>query len=153
MDWDSYFMPLVYDIAAKSKDRSSKYGAIITNISRQILSTGYNGIPRGMDYKEDYHSRPDKYMYFVHAEQNAIFAAAANGIALQGGVIYVIKPPCAECVKAIIQAGIKEVIYYEQHSEVDTATQVLDVDGWRAGLTAAIDMLRQTGIPLRMGRV
>jgi dCMP deaminase len=149
MDWDAYFQPLVYNIAAKSKDRSSKYGAIITDVSRRILSTGYNGIPRGLEYREDYHSRPDKYMYFVHAEQNAIYAAAANGVAVEGGCIYLIKPPCAECVKGIIQAGIGEVIYYEQHSEMDT-TQMLDVDVWRATLEAAANMLRLTGTTIRL---
>ena len=148
MDWDTYFHPIVYNVAAKSKDRSSKYGAVITDVSRRILSTGYNGIPRGIEYREDYHSRPDKRMYFVHAEQNAIFAAAANGVALEGGAIYVIKPPCAECVKAIIQAGIREVVYYETHAEVDL-TQVLDVDDWRATLNAALNMLRLTGTTVR----
>jgi dCMP deaminase len=152
MNWDEYYKDIVYDIAAKSKDRSTRCGAVITDISRRILSTGYNGIPRGMDYKDTYHSRPDKYMYFIHAEQNAIFAAAANGVALQGGVIYVIKPPCAECVKAIIQVGIGEVIYYETHDEIDEARSTLDLTNWRMTLTAAIDMLGQTGTVIRQGR-
>ena len=153
MNWDEYYQDITYDIAAKSKDRSSRYGAVVTDVSRRIISTGYNGIPRGLEYREDYHSRPDKYMYFVHAEQNAIFAAAANGTALEGGVIYVIKPPCAECVKAIIQAGIREIVYYENHDETNEERSALDVENWRATLAAAGNMLRLTATTIRKADV
>ena len=114
MNWDIYFVDILKAVTAKSKDRSSRYGAVIVReATNSVIATGYNGIPRGVMYKEEYHVRPDKYMYWVHAEQNAIFNAAREGIHLEGTIMYVIHPPCAECMKAIIQSGVRKVVFVE----------------------------------------
>ena len=148
MDWDTYFMRICQEVAAKSQDRSSRYGAVIVGRRDEILSTGYNGIPRGIPYDERYHTRPDKYMYFVHAEQNAIFNAAAVGTPIEGARMYVIHPPCAECTKAIIQSGIVEVVYEQELAIPET----LSVDDWRQTMGASMEMLQRAGVTLRRGR-
>ena len=62
MNWDEYFTSILLAVTEKSQDRSSKYGAVIVDDDNRILSTGYNGLPRGIPYKEEYHNRPGKYM-------------------------------------------------------------------------------------------
>jgi len=86
-------------------------------------------------YKEKYHERPDKYMYWVHAEQNAIFNASREGVRLPGAIMYVLNPPCAECMKAIIQVGIKKVIFVEPLRH-DPSTDS-DIANWRMTIEAA----------------
>lgn len=148
MTWDDYFKTLVYDVAAKSQDRSSRYGAIIAEpVSHRLVATGYNGIPRGVRYREDFHTRPDKYLYFVHAEQNAIFNAAASGSAVDGCDIYLIQPPCIECAKACIQSGIRDIIYYEPHPVPDP--NKVDLDNWRMTLQDAAALIAEAGLRMR----
>jgi dCMP deaminase len=94
-----------------SKDQSSKVGALILGTSQEVLSLGYNGAPRGCAADEDERAttRPEKYFWFSHAELNAITNAARVGTALEGGVLVVTHPPCIDCARAIVQAGIREV--------------------------------------------
>lgn len=148
MHWDAYFDGILEAVRAKSQDRSSKYGALIVDRQNRVLATGYNGLPRGIRYREEYHTRPDKYMYFVHAEQNAIFNAAAFGTPINGALMYVIHPPCVDCVKAIVQAGVQEVIYREPLPEYPPEVNV-DLDNWRLKMEAAGDMLNEAGVALR----
>ncbi len=151
MNWDVYFIKMAVHVAAKSQDPSSRYGAVVVrHETKNILSTGYNGIPRQMDYIEKYFSRPDKYNYFVHAEQNAIFNAAREGIRLDGCHIYVIHPPCVECCKAIVQVGIQAIVYKEGLPE--GAHDELNLDNWRQKMAAAAEILRQTGVSIRSMR-
>jgi dCMP deaminase len=150
MDWDAYFARIVVDVAAKSQDKSSRYGAVIVDTDNIILATGYNGIPRNITYREAYHNRPDKYMYFVHAEQNAVFNAARVGTPIGGARIYTIHPPCAECTKAIIQSGIVEVVY-EMPLAIPSADK-MDVTDWRMTMDASQEMLYTAGVAIRQGR-
>jgi dCMP deaminase len=146
MDWDVYFSRMTLLVAEKSRDPSSKYGAVVVR-GTHVISTGYNGIPAGMEYDPAYFARPDKYMYFVHAEQNAIYQAARDGVALNGGHMYVIRPPCAECVKAIIQSGIKQVSYLEHHKEAFPKDSP-NISDWRMSLEAAGQMLEECKIEM-----
>lgn len=111
MEWDKYFFNLVDAVALKSKDPSSQVGAVIINPeSNAILSTGWNGFPRGVgDSIIRYEDRDTKYKLIVHAEQNAILNAARHGIKLDGSTLYVSFHPCHVCATSIIQCGIKEV--------------------------------------------
>lgn len=98
--------------AKRSKDPSTQVGACIVDKNNVILSTGYNGFPKGCSDDEfpwDREGEDTKYPYVVHAELNAILNA--QGKSLVGSKIYVALFPCNECAKAIIQAGIKEVVY------------------------------------------
>ena len=99
-------------VSKKSKDRSTKVGVVIVTPDNTLLSIGFNGFPRGIDDEiERYHERPMKYRITEHAERNAIYNAARNGIRLQGSIMYLpFEPtPCTDCTRGIIQAGIVEV--------------------------------------------
>jgi len=111
MNWDEYFMKQAELVASKSKDTSTKVGSVIVR-HNNAFSTGYNGFPRGCnDDIPERHERPAKYDWVVHSELNAIINAAREGFRTEGSTMYVTLHPCNECAKAIVQAGIKEVIY------------------------------------------
>lgn len=113
ISWDEYFMKMAEYIKTKSKDRSTQVGAVIVGEGHSVLSVGYNGFPRGVnDDINDRHKRPIKYMFTEHAERNSIFSAARNGVKLVGSTIYITGGgnACADCARAIIQAGIVEAV-------------------------------------------
>ena len=114
INWDEYFMGIAMLAAKRSKDPNTQVGACIVSPDNIIISTGYNGMPKGCSDDEfpwDREGQQDmtKYPYVVHAELNAILNA--NGRDLRGSRIYVALFPCNECAKAIIQSGISEVLY------------------------------------------
>jgi len=113
--WDEYFMGIALLSAKRSKDPSTQVGSCIVSIDNRILSMGYNGAPRGlsddlMHWDREGSFLETKYAYVCHSELNAILNYRGN---LEGSKIYVALFPCNECAKAIIQSGIKEVIYKE----------------------------------------
>jgi dCMP deaminase len=112
--WDDYFMGVSLLAADRSKDPSTQVGACIVSDDNRILSTGYNGFPHGCSdddfpWNRDENLGETKYNFVVHAELNAILNA--GGKSLVGSRIFVSLFPCHECAKAIIQAGVKEVVY------------------------------------------
>ena len=110
MEWDYYFMKMVYLVALKSKDPSSKIGAVLVNTNR-VVSTGYNGFPIGVnDLPQRYDNRETKYKFICHAEANSVLAAARFGISTLNTTLYTQSVPCNECCKSIIQGGIKEIV-------------------------------------------
>ena len=114
ISWDEYFMGIAMLAAKRSKDPNTQVGACIVSQDNIIISTGYNGMPKGCSDDEFPWERSGeevetKYPYVVHAELNAILNA--NGRDLRGSRIYVALFPCNECAKAIIQSGVKEVLY------------------------------------------
>ena len=115
ISWDEYFLGIAMLAARRSKDPSTQVGACIVSPDNIIISTGYNGMPKGCSDDEFPWERTGedanetKYPFVVHAELNAILNA--NGRDLRGSRIYVALFPCNECAKAIIQSGIKEVVY------------------------------------------
>ena len=109
--WDEYFMGVAMLAARRSKDPNTQVGACIVSPDNIIISTGYNGLPNGCsddEYPWEREGEETKYPYVVHAELNAILNA--NGRDLRGSRLYVALFPCNECAKAIIQAGVKEVL-------------------------------------------
>lgn len=110
MNWDEYFTNMLGPVAAKSKDKSRQVGAIVVGASHNILSTGFNGLPRGChDYRPERDERPEKYYWYEHAERNAIYNAARHGVRLEGATLYVNLFPCVDCARAVVQAGVKRV--------------------------------------------
>ena len=112
ISWDEYFMGIAMLAARRSKDPNTQVGACIVSQDNIILSTGYNGMPKGCsddEYPWEREGTETKYPYVVHAELNAILNA--NGRDLRGSRLYVALFPCNECAKAIIQSGIREVVY------------------------------------------
>ena len=118
ISWDEYFMGVAMLAARRSKDPSTQVGACIVSPDKIIISTGYNGMPKGCSDDEfpwNREGEDNKYPYVVHAELNAILNA--NGRDLRGSSIYVALFPCNECAKAIIQSGVKEVVYLSDKSK------------------------------------
>lgn len=113
ISWDEYFMGVALLSAYRSKDPNTQVGACIVNSDKKIVGVGYNGLPLGchddkFPWGRDGETLDTKYPYVVHAEINAILNSIKN---LNGCSIYVGLFPCNECAKAIIQSGIKEVVY------------------------------------------
>ena len=112
INWDEYFMGVAMLAARRSKDPNTQVGACIVSEDNIIISTGYNGMPKGCSddlFPWDRTGEETKYPYVVHAELNAILNA--SGRDLRGSKLFVALFPCNECAKAIIQSGVKEVIY------------------------------------------
>lgn len=132
ISWDEYFFRLCDVNASKSKDPSTKVGAVIVRPDRTIASMGWNGFPRGV--ADTYEDREHKLMRTVHAELNAILSAREP---LHGYTIYV-SPlfPCSNCAAAIIQAGITCVIARMGQPRAE----------WAKSFEAARDMFRQAYI-------
>lgn len=108
------YLEVAHAVSKLSKDESTKVGAVILGKdSMEIRSLGYNGAPRGCAADEDEGRtvRPEKYFWFEHAERNAIFNAARIGTPLAGSTLIVTHPPCMDCARAIVQAGIREVFW------------------------------------------
>lgn len=113
MTWTDKFMGLAEHIATWSKDPSTKVGCVLVDTyDNAILATGYNGFPRCIaDTPERLDNREVKYKLTVHAEANAIAAAARSGRNVYNAHIYVTFPPCSQCAALLIQAGVTMVTY------------------------------------------
>lgn len=114
------YLEIAHAVSKLSKDESTKVGAVILGKdSLEVRSLGYNGAPRGCSADEDVlrTSRPEKYFWFEHAERNAIFNAARIGTPLAGSTLIVTHPPCMDCARAIVQAGIREVYWPKPSDE------------------------------------
>ena len=114
ISWDEYFMGVALLSAKRSKDPATQVGACIVNAQNKIVGAGYNGFPIGchddnLPWDKQGSFLDTKYPYVCHAELNAILNNI--GMSLQGCRIYTALFPCNECAKAIIQAGITEVVY------------------------------------------
>ena len=145
MNWPAYFLNMVELVAAKSKDRSTKVGAVIVGPDLEVRSTGYNGFPRGVDDEvEDRHERPAKYLWTEHAERNAIYNAARMGTSLRGCTLYLMYGPCpcADCARATIQAGITRIVVPANRPFPGKGQQ------WEANFLVAREMLFEAGVTI-----
>ena len=136
--WDEYFMGVARLSALRSKDPNTQVGACIVSEDNKILSMGYNGLPIGCSDDEFPWSREgdpleNKYLYTAHSELNAILNY--RGGSLDGAKMYVTLFPCNECAKAIIQAGLKTIVYesdkYADSPAVIASKRMLDAAGVR----------------------
>lgn len=141
ISWDEYFMGIAELSARRSKDPSTQVGACIVSSDNKILSMGYNGFPKGCSddifpwtrIEVDHDPYNAKYVYVTHAELNAILNY--RGGSLEGAKIYVTLFPCNECAKAIIQVGIKTLVFredkYADTPSVRASKRMLDAAGVR----------------------
>ncbi len=138
ISWDEYFMGIALLSAQRSKDNSTQVGACIVNDEKKIVSVGYNGMPTGcLDDEMPWERTGDnaldtKYPFVCHAELNAILNSSIHGV--NGATLYVTLFPCNECAKAIIQCGIKRVVYLDN--------KYADTDGVKASAM----MLEKCGV-------
>jgi len=134
--WDAYFMEMAYLVASKSKDRSMTCGCVLVGEGNVVTATGYNGFPRGVDDdNEAYHQRPTKYIWTAHDAQNAIFNAARSGSKTLDSRAYLSAHPCQDCARALVQAGIVEVIIPTK--EEDPFFQLDRWDDWEESFNNA----------------
>lgn len=136
ISWDEYFMGIALLSAFRSKDPNTKVGACVVNEDKIIVGVGYNGFPTGCDesvlsWDRDGDFLNTKYAYVCHAELNAILNSA--GRSLKGCTLYVDLFPCNECAKAIIQSGIKRIVFLsDKYSGTDSnvaSKKMLDLVG------------------------
>lgn len=123
LSWDDYFMGIALLSAQRSKDPSTQVGACIVDPENKIIGVGYNGFPKGCSDEEFPWAKEGeflntKYPYVCHAELNAILNSGGKN--LQGSRMYVALFPCNECAKAIIQSGIREIVYLsDKYADTD----------------------------------
>ena len=125
--WDEYFMEIAKLVATRSNCESRKVGSVIT-LENQIISTGYNGAPKGLHHCIDAggclrklnkieSGTRQEICRAVHAEQNAIISAAVKGVSIKGGTLYVNTYPCSICTRMLINAEIKRIVYDSDYSD------------------------------------
>lgn len=140
--WQTRFIDLARVVSTWSKDPSTQCGAVIVNEDRQILSTGYNGMPRGVDDETMYASfatKEDKYAMTVHAEMNAVLNAGRFGVPLNNSIIFIYGlPPCHDCAKHLVSAGISQV-YFRPHEKRYNQT-------WKNSFTLTCELLNRLNI-------
>ena len=140
IEWDDYFMTMVYLTAMRSKDNSTHIGAVIVDDLNKIVSTGYNSFVRGInDDVLERQVRPEKYFWFEHGERNAIYNAERS---VRGCRMYTNGVPCMDCARGIVQSGIKEVI-------VDKAWDDNNVDKWKEHANRSLEQFLEAGVAVR----
>jgi dCMP deaminase len=140
MNWVNYYKQLANTVKLKSKDKYTQIGAVIVGEDGEIVSTGYNSFPRGLDDGIDVRQeRPEKYYWFEHAERNAIYNAARIGVSTKGTTMYLsCGLPCADCARGIINSGVRRIFC----ERVD----VTKGDMWKDSQERSWDMFRETGV-------
>lgn len=134
-------MDLAGFIGNWSKDRSRQVACVVVAPDNSVRSIGFNGFPRGLnDDDDERHERPHKYLWTEHAERNAIYAAARNGIPLAGCRIYLPWFPCVDCARAIVQAGLNELVCLQP--DFGDAK-------WGEGFKVSAELLEEAGVRVR----
>ena len=142
-NWDKRFLKLAKHISEWSKDPSTKVGCVVVGPDRELRSTGFNGLPRGIeDNEQRLNNREIKYPLICHAEENAIMHAARIGISLKGCTAYVTWPPCTRCARSLIQAGVSTIVYPE-NIEIPKR--------WMDDFNLSLNMLKEAKISLKTG--
>ena len=142
-DWGKRFLQLAKHISEWSKDPSTQVGCVVVGPDRELRSTGFNGLPRGIeDNEQRLNNREIKYPLICHAEENAIMHAARIGMSLKDCTAYVTWPPCTRCARSLIQAGISTIIY-PKNTEIP--------ERWMTDFNLSLNMLKEANIILKTG--
>ena len=139
--WVDYYREIAHVVKTKSKDESTQIGCVIVGTGNEIISTGYNSFPRGIDdFRPERQERPEKYFWMEHAERNAIYNAARIGVSTKGSTVYMTcSISCADCARAMISAGIVKV-YFEQNAVVKNLAK------WSESADRALQMFEEAGV-------
>lgn len=129
VNWDDYFLEMCQVVSKRSKDPSTQHGAVLVDKHHRVISTGYNGGCRKIDDNKIDWSRPTKYNYVIHAEENALWTAEKSD--LEGCTLYVTGPPCSRCMLRIAHAGVSRIVYGTKSS------QCVDEADWQISNTIA----------------
>lgn len=122
------YMDIATAIAQRSHDAETKVGAVlVNNSSGAIIATGYNGFVRGADDAILPNTRPDKYEYIVHAEQNLICNSAKHGISMNNCSLVCTMSPCKLCMRMLLNCGITKVIAKDLYKDFDEILKMQDI--------------------------
>jgi dCMP deaminase len=140
MNWDEYFINIANQVKLKSKDIKTQIGVVIVGKNNEIVSTGYNSFPRGInDDLDERQERPEKYYWFAHAETNSIINCARIGVSTLNTKMYMTCGiPCADCARNIINAGIIEIICRSGDGVKGTK--------WDESSVRSIQMFKEAGV-------
>jgi len=119
--WDDYFLKIAEEVSRRSPDPSTKHGCVLVDSDRRVVSTGYNGPVAGLTNEIVPLTRPDKYDWFIHAEDNAVAFARCD---LRGATAYVTGAPCAACFRRLLQVGIRRVVHAERTAACLSASEL-----------------------------
>ena len=105
--WDEYFLAIAEQVSVRSPDPHTKHGCVLVDAGKRVLSTGYNGPVSGLPHGLIKTERPDKYDWFIHAEDNAVAFARCD---LRGATAYITGTPCAACFRRLLQVGVRRIV-------------------------------------------
>lgn len=111
--WDQYFIDLAEQVSRRSPDPSTKHGCVLVDRDHRVISTGYNGPVSGLPNEMVPLTRPEKYDWFIHAEDNAVAFARCD---LRGATAYVTGQPCSACFRRLLQVGVKRIVFASRQS-------------------------------------
>jgi dCMP deaminase len=142
MNWKEYFRGIAHQVKLKSKDRYTQIGAVVVGSDNQIVSTGYNSFPRGIDDSVDERQeRPEKYYWFEHAERNSLYNAALIGVSTKECTMYLTCGiPCSDCARGIINSGIKKIVCERVGGAVGNL--------WDEHAKRSIEMFNEAGVKI-----
>jgi dCMP deaminase len=142
MNWKEYFRGIAHQVKLKSKDRYTQIGAVVVGSDNQIVSTGYNSFPRGIDDSVDERQeRPEKYYWFEHAERNSLYNAALIGVSTKGCTMYLTCGiPCSDCARGIINSGISKIVCERVGGAVGNL--------WDEHAKRSIEMFNEAGVKI-----
>jgi dCMP deaminase len=142
MNWKEYFRGIAHQVKLKSKDRYTQIGAVVVGSDNQIVSTGYNSFPRGIDDSiDDRQERPEKYYWFEHAERNSLYNAALIGVSTKGCTMYLTCGiPCSDCARGIINSGISKIVCERVGGAVGNL--------WDEHAKRSIEMFNEAGVEI-----
>ena len=112
-NWDQYFLGIAEQVSRRSPDPNTKHGCVLVDAGRRVLSTGYNGPVSGLPHDLIRFERPDKYDWFIHAEDNAVAFARCD---LRGATAYITGTPCVACFRRLLQVGVRRIVQGERQS-------------------------------------
>ncbi len=112
-NWDQYFLDLAEQVSRRSPDPNTKHGCVLVDSGRRVLSTGYNGPLSGLPHDLIQFTRPEKYDWFIHAEDNAVAFARCD---LRGATAYVTGTPCVACFRRLLQVGVHRIVQGDRQS-------------------------------------
>lgn len=140
MNWDEYFINIAEQVKLKSKDRKTQIGVVVVGKDNEIVSTGYNSFPRGInDNLNERQERPEKYFWFEHAERNAIYNAARIGVSTLGTTMYMTcGMSCSDCARAIINSGVSKIVLRKGKGAKG--------DKWNESSIRSIQMFKEAGV-------
>ncbi|HLO41328.1 MAG TPA: deaminase [Phycisphaerales bacterium] len=119
--WDAYFLAICEQISTRSPDPNTRHGCVLVDQGRRVLSTGYNGPVSGMPHELVPTTRPEKYAWYIHAEDNAVAFARCD---LRGSTAYVTGTPCAACFRRLLQVGVRRIVQGDRSSACLTDIEI-----------------------------